>query len=186
MLSGKNIARVDISRMERMFVSSHGPENPRAEHWYETSEWLEGFEFVVRRVRQTNGRLRFRDKHLGYKIEGRGEPLQNKIDDYQMYRSLLNGDMNLAFLCGDQLWLFGMRDLGGNEWKDDRISIITDLGYTSPMQKAFTEFAGHVMQYKIMQIKDLKLSNRKLTYKILKTTYSDAMLSDGADVIITN
>jgi hypothetical protein len=180
-----DLNRVDFARMDRMFVSGHGPDNPRSEYWREVGHWLEGFELRLKRVREIGPKLRYRNlRNLGRIIEGRGEPLQNRVIDYQRQASLLNGDKNVAMLCGDQLWFFGMTYLGGNKWRDNRISLITEEGYTSPMQKSFTEFTGYVREVKIYEIKDLRLVNGQLSYKKTRT-FSMEELHEGKDVLIS-
>lgn len=172
-----DITKISQEPISRMFIGTHDETNPTNEKWYETGNFLRGVTFKMRRLRQKDGLLRNRSFSLGFNCEGNAEPVENHTEYYDFYRNYLNGLRNVAWLCGDQLWLFRLRHLDTGDWQDNRIGLVCDPGYEGQMQKSFLEFSGWVRDAEIIEVKNLKLAGVKLTFdKVTSTILSSSLL----------
>jgi hypothetical protein len=159
-----DITHISQEPLSRMFIGLHDEKNPTAEKWFETGNFLLGVTFKARRLRQKDGMLRQRSKGLGFNCEGNAEPVENHTVDYFFYRDKLNGLHNVAFLCGANLWMFRLRNLGAGSWQDNRISLVCDPGYDGQMQKSFLEFSGWVQDAEMLEVSDVKVQGTRLTF----------------------
>lgn len=176
----QDITNIRFDRLSRFFTGSRAS-LAAAERWTEIGDFVEGVSLRLRRVRKKDGRLRFRI--YGFAVEGQMEPAQNTTDDYQAYNLLLNGTKNIAFLAGDQLWMFRLRDTGRKQTQDNRLSVVCDPGYGSTMQKAFAEISGFVKSYELYTVKDFKLTAGKMQFVIVKSLIVDGLDTPGEEFL---
>jgi hypothetical protein len=176
----KSVANISQERLQRLFVGTQDELNP-AEKWYEAGHFIQGFELIAKRVTQTDGRLRERSAGLGRRIEGSCVPAQNAISDYRFYEKLFNGTRSVALLVGtDMLWLFRLQSSSGVVLGDNRIEIVTDIGYGETRSLAQTSFSGWVPSLELYRVKSLELNGTSLRFTTL-----ESLSPEGLPALIT-
>jgi hypothetical protein len=97
---------------------------PSREQWREGTHLIEGVQIDGESINQqntTNGRF---EKRLGWMFSGEMECPQNNIEDFASMLQL-DGPMNFAFQCGDQLHIYRYQILPGGKIIDNRLSFST-------------------------------------------------------------
>lgn len=180
----KNTSQIRRDRLQRVFVGTHSEKIVGRETWHEVGHFIQGFQLRANRITETFGDLHESSSRLGYRISGQCEPAQNTLADYAFYDSVMNGKRNVALLTGQVLKLYRLQYLGAKKWSDNRISLVTDEGYESPMDKVYTRFSGLVWAYERLLVENVQIINGKLTFKQLSK--SNSILYDAIDSNIGN
>lgn len=183
---GKDITGVRRKRIQRFFRGLHGPDLKRPT-WREMGHFIEGVSFTLKRLYEADGDGNVAQTNCGYAAEGTLQPAQVTIPDYREHLSWLTGKKPTAILTGDdQLWIFDYYDTGRKSTVDNRLSIVTDVGYDSPAEAAFATVVGWIPAFQILQVKDVKIVNGQLTYTTVKKLFTDAEIASLGDTITFN
>src|SRR6187402_2574225 len=118
----KDKYRIRLKRLDRWFSGRFDEKFPSRENWTEGGHLLQGVAIDLNSVNEQDGLKRFM-KRLGYLIDGEVEHVQTTLTDFRNI-NVLDGTMNFAFLCYDQLHLFRAKLVNGDVI-DNRISFQT-------------------------------------------------------------
>jgi hypothetical protein len=168
---GKDTSRVLRFRLTRMFIGTFST-GTRTESWVETGHFLQGVRLMLEEIFETDG-----DGHItnaeypcGYAVEGEAVPAQNTVGDYQFYNQHFRGKKSVAFLCGNQLWLFRSKYLGNKSFIDNRISIGPKHGYDSPRQQENISFLpAWIPGFEVFEVKNFLYKGHTMTYQKVQT-----------------
>jgi hypothetical protein len=167
----KSVARFRRKRLQRLFVGEHGPSRT-VPSWVEIGHLLQGAEIMLKRVVEFDGNGNVAERNCGWDADGTLEPAQNTIADYRQYVNLLTGKRPIAILTGDdQLWRFDYQIVDSKTVIDNRISVVTDIGYKSPRNAAATKVTGWTPGFQVIQVKNFTHSSGRMSYQAGPTLF---------------
>lgn len=162
----KDVIRIRLKRLDRWFSGRFDDKFPSRENWSEGGHFLQGVEIDLNSINEQDGMKRFL-KRLGYMVDGEFEHVQSTLADFRGY-TVLNGTMNFAFLCYDQLHIFRAKLVEGKV-VDNRISFQTSgPSYGESRERAVSKVSGLITGLEVYKVdpKTVKVASGRLIFTI--------------------
>lgn len=174
-----DLNKIRRKRLKRMFVGEHGP-TKTSESWLEVGHFIQGVSVQLKRLVELDGNNHVAEANCGWDPEGTLQPGQTTVSDFRFNIGKFTGKRPVAWLCGDdQLWVFDYKKVSKTEVIDNRISIISDVGYDSPAEACFARVQGWIPGFQIYRVKDFKLVGNKLSYTIIESLFTETEIAEG-------
>jgi hypothetical protein len=172
-----NILRIRRKRLDRWWWYATIDQFPSWENWIEGQHLIEGVQIDGQSVQQRNSRNGRVEKRLGYTIEGEMEIAQNNIEDFAEIIDL-DGPINFAFLCGDQLHIYRLLVKRDGTIFDNRLSFSTNApSYGETRERTPVTLSGFVREpievYRLKPKTTVKIVNGKLRFEAAATRNPD-------------
>lgn len=160
----KTVAHIRRKRLDRWFWGIFNDKLPGIEAWTEGGHLISGVVIDLASVNETNGIKRFAPR-LGYFVDGEMEHAQNTIGDMKEIVPL-DGTLNFAFLCNNQLEIF-RKYKDGDSYIDNRISFQTSgAAYGEAREHMKSKLSGFIRIYEkyLVRPESVKIAGGKLKF----------------------